>query len=80
MEVADEVCGGKIVMAHEGGYSAYYVPFCGLAVLEQLSGVKSGIEDPYLAFADGMAKQDLQPAQDELICEVEKVLQKYGLA
>jgi acetoin utilization deacetylase AcuC-like enzyme len=43
--VAEEVCGGKIVMSHEGGYSPIYVPFCGLAVLEELSGVTTGVED-----------------------------------
>ncbi|MFC7051001.1 class II histone deacetylase [Emcibacter nanhaiensis] len=79
MDAADDVCGGKIVMCHEGGYSAYYVPFCGLAVLEQLSGVNSGVEDPYLDFAAGMAKQDLQPAQNDLISEVESICQKYRL-
>jgi hypothetical protein len=32
-------------MIHEGGYAAAYVPFCGLAILEQLSGQRT-IEDP----------------------------------
>lgn len=27
MEVADEICDGKILMTHEGGYSAIYSPF-----------------------------------------------------
>jgi acetoin utilization deacetylase AcuC-like enzyme len=49
MEVADEVCGGRIAMAHEGGYNPVYVPFCGLAVMEQLSGVKV-LDDPFAAF------------------------------
>jgi acetoin utilization deacetylase AcuC-like enzyme len=72
MTVADELCGGRIVMAHEGGYSPYYVPFCGLAVLETMSGINTGVTDPYLDFAAGMAGQDLQPAQDKLISEVEQ--------
>ncbi|CAG7605381.1 class II histone deacetylase [Leucobacter soli] len=46
LAVADEVCGGKIVFSHEGGYSPVHVPFCGLAVLEALSGVETGVEDP----------------------------------
>ena len=29
-----EFTGGRLVVIHEGGYSEFYVPFCGLAVLE----------------------------------------------
>lgn len=38
---ARELCGGRIVYAHEGGYSDLYVPFCGHAVIEELSGVRA---------------------------------------
>ena len=72
MAAADNLCDGRLVMAHEGGYSPSYVPFCGLAVLEALAGKTSGVEDPFLAFAEGMAGQDLQPHQEELIAKVEK--------
>ena len=41
MEVAAEVCDGRLVMSHEGGYSSFYVPYCGLAVIEQMSGIRS---------------------------------------
>ncbi|MBO1900716.1 class II histone deacetylase [Leucobacter weissii] len=44
--IAEEACGGRIVFSHEGGYSPVHVPFCGLAVLEALSGVETGVEDP----------------------------------
>lgn len=67
MDVAGEVSGGRLVMAHEGGYSPTYVPFCGLAVLETMNGVPSGVDDPYLAFAAGMGCQSLQPAQQQVI-------------
>lgn len=36
--LAERLCGGKLVLAHEGGYSEIYVPFCGHATLEALSG------------------------------------------
>jgi len=39
---------GKLVAAHEGGYSEVYVPFCGHAVVEQLSGSSINIPDPML--------------------------------
>ena len=76
MATADKLCGGRLVMAHEGGYSPSYVPFCGLAVLEALAGKTSGVEDPFLAFAEGMAGQDLQPHQEELIATVEKQISR----
>ena len=34
--LADRLCGGRLVLVHEGGYSEMHVPFCGHAVLEQL--------------------------------------------
>src|SRR4029077_17881701 len=50
MAVADELCGGRLVLSHEGGYSPVYVPFCGLAVMEELSGVKTAVDDPMAAW------------------------------
>ena len=44
MALADEVCGGRLVLAHEGGYSEVYVPFCAHATVVALAG--SGIEAP----------------------------------
>ncbi len=46
MDAADDLCGGKLVLAHEGGYSEVYVPFCGHAVLEELSGSAITAPDP----------------------------------
>ncbi|MEO0359655.1 MAG: class II histone deacetylase [Pseudomonadota bacterium] len=44
MAQAEALCGGKLVLVHEGGYSEVHVPFCGHAVLQRLSG--SSIEAP----------------------------------
>lgn len=49
-DLADRVCGGRLVLVHEGGYSESYVPFCGLATLEALSGVRTDVIDPMLEF------------------------------
>ena len=46
--VADRHAGGRLVVIHEGGYAPGYTPFCGLAVLEELSGLSTGVEDPFL--------------------------------
>jgi acetoin utilization deacetylase AcuC-like enzyme/mannose-6-phosphate isomerase-like protein (cupin superfamily) len=64
---AAELCDGRLVLVHEGGYSAAYVPFCGLAVLEELAGVRTGVEDPYLARYRGVPGEDLQPAQRDAV-------------
>jgi len=39
-------CEGRLVMAHEGGYSEVHVPFCGHAVLQTMSGSRIAAEDP----------------------------------
>lgn len=69
MAVADEVCGGRITVAHEGGYSAVYVPFCGLAVIETLSGAEP-FGDPLLSSFARYAGRDLQPHQRAVIDHV----------
>lgn len=33
-----------MVALHEGGYSELYVPFCGLAVLEAMSGKRTEVQ------------------------------------
>jgi acetoin utilization deacetylase AcuC-like enzyme len=71
MDVADEVCEGRLVFEHEGGYSSAYVPFCGLAIVEELSGVASGIEDPFLGLVGALPDQVLQPHQDAVIAAAE---------
>jgi len=47
MALAADVCGGRLVMVHEGGYSKTYVPFCGHAVLQQMSGSQISAPDPF---------------------------------
>jgi acetoin utilization deacetylase AcuC-like enzyme len=64
--VAEQLCDGRLVAVHEGGYSPAHVPFCGLAVIEQLSGIPSGIDDPFATLA-ALPYQDLQPHQASII-------------
>jgi acetoin utilization deacetylase AcuC-like enzyme len=49
MRAAEQLCGGRLVMCHEGGYSTTYVPYCGLAIVEQLSGERTGVADPWIS-------------------------------
>jgi acetoin utilization deacetylase AcuC-like enzyme len=60
---AIELCGGRLVACHEGGYSPGYVPWCALAILETLADVKTSYEDPGLGWISGWPYQELQPHQ-----------------
>ncbi|MCF5724130.1 class II histone deacetylase [Pseudomonas syringae] len=59
-EAAERLCQGRLVLVHEGGYSEAYVPFCGLAVMEELSGHRTDVRDPLL---DLISQQ--QPGDDQ---------------
>jgi acetoin utilization deacetylase AcuC-like enzyme len=65
--VAREICGGRLVISHEGGYSPVYVPYCGLAVLEALSGVRTGVQDPFSSIWDSSPVQQLTSWQEEAV-------------
>jgi acetoin utilization deacetylase AcuC-like enzyme len=66
VDAADRLCDGRLVLSHEGGYSAGHVPFCGLAVIEALSGLSAGIDDPF-AYLEQVPGQVLQRSQEEAI-------------
>ena len=51
----------------EGGYSESYVPFCGLATIETLAGVSTGVVDPFAERFAVLPGQPLQPHQAEAI-------------
>lgn len=72
MELAEELCEGKLVVTLEGGYSLEALPRCILSVLSQLTGIKIDVDDP-------------QPNPDErvrnyiekLIREVKRIQSNY---
>jgi len=49
MGLAEEI-NARLAVIHEGGYAEAYVPFCGQAILETLSGTAMGVADPALEF------------------------------
>jgi acetoin utilization deacetylase AcuC-like enzyme len=61
MESAADTAKNRLVIAHEGGYNAVYSPFCGLFVLQQLSGIHK-LDDPF-SHTDAYPGQDLYPHQ-----------------
>lgn len=46
MEAAADLCGGKLLVVHEGGYSEAYVPFCGHGVIAEMAGSTIDAPDP----------------------------------
>jgi acetoin utilization deacetylase AcuC-like enzyme len=44
---AAELCGGRLVLVHEGGYSEVYVPFCGHATISTLANSTIKAPDPF---------------------------------
>lgn len=47
VDLAEDVCDGRLVMLQAGGYSAAYVPYCTVAAVEPLVGVDLGMVDLY---------------------------------
>ena len=61
MALTNEICDGRVVAVHEGGYAEVVVPFCALAVVEELSGHRTNVIDPFEEITAGQ-----QPAEDFL--------------
>eukprot|EP01039_Chlorochromonas_danica_P005571 gene5571-6134_t len=70
---AERWCDGRLIFAHEGGYSKDYVPFCGLAVIEAISGISSAVFDHNLPEINGWNHQGLLPHQLLAIHQVCKI-------
>jgi acetoin utilization deacetylase AcuC-like enzyme len=54
MAAADQLCGGRLILSHEGGYHAPSAPFLALPIFEELTGVPSGIVNPIAARMAGL--------------------------
>lgn len=77
LKAADELCDGKLVLIHEGGYSEAYVPFCGLAVIEEMSGVRTKVTDPLLeVIALQQPRVEFELFQQQML---DKLKLKFGL-
>jgi acetoin utilization deacetylase AcuC-like enzyme len=72
---ADEIGAGRLVLCHEGGYHKTSVPFCGLAVIEQLYGLQTRMRDPFLEIIEKYPFQDLRPHQDAVLRHAERLVE-----
>lgn len=66
LNCANEICEGKIVFVQEGGYSPHYVPFCGLAVIQTLTGVET-VADPFKEFVGSMGGDKLLDHEKQVV-------------
>jgi acetoin utilization deacetylase AcuC-like enzyme len=66
-ELAKSFAKGRMVCLHEGGYCLAYVPFCSHAIIEELSGIRTDVEDPFIHDMEGTTYRELLPHQKERI-------------
>ncbi len=52
VDLAEDVCAGRLVLLQAGGYSAAYVPYCTVGAVEALTNVETGIIDLYAGSAE----------------------------
>jgi acetoin utilization deacetylase AcuC-like enzyme len=79
--LADEVCNGRLVACHEGGYSQGYAPVCTWAVVEGMSGIRTPHEDPYEPWLGGMpCATDIGPAAAAIDRAIAIHGERWGLA
>jgi len=64
---AESLCGGRLVLTQEGGYSAATVPLLGLPVFEALSGWRTPVDNPLVALCASMPQQALLPHQEAAV-------------
>lgn len=77
VDLADKLCEGKLVACHEGGYSAAYVPFCSLAIVEELNGTRTGVEDPFVEGFKDLPFEELFEHQKASLDKVIEEQSKY---
>lgn len=76
--IAERHCNGKMIAIHEGGYSTAYVPFCTLAILEEMSELDSGVEDPFNVFFTNMVPiKRLMEHQKDVVHNVMETISPY---
>lgn len=76
IQLAEELCDGRLVMTHEGGYDLTMAPFCTLAILEEMSGVRTTVTDPFGELREDALTdyQKLLPHQNAVINQAEALL------
>ena len=72
---AGALCGGRLVLSHEGGYHAPSAPFLALPIFEELSGRASGVDNPVAIRMAGLPTSILLPHQEAAIDDARRAAQ-----
>lgn len=75
MDVAQRHASGRLLLTHEGGYCPASVPFFGMAVLEELSGLTTEVQSPYTAQHGKVPGNALADHQREHIAQLARYFQ-----
>ena len=67
MRAAADLCNGRLVACHEGGYAPTHAPFCTLAILETMAGHRTGVADPMAERLARTPGHDLLPHEQAAI-------------
>lgn len=79
MQAADDLCGGRLLLVHEGGYSEAHVPFCGHAVISTLAGSSITAPDPLAVRLDfQQPNADFTAYQTGLIDKMAEVFSRHS--
>lgn len=79
MAVAEDLCGGRIVAVHEGGYDPLMGPFCGLAVVETLADRNTAVVDPWLSSISELPEQQLLKHHETAVDQAAKLVENVPL-
>jgi len=69
MSAAADLCNGRLVACHEGGYAPTHAPFCTLAILETMAGHRTGVVDPMAERLSQTPGHKLLPEQQAAISD-----------
>ncbi|MCA0380503.1 MAG: class II histone deacetylase [Actinobacteria bacterium] len=78
VDAAERLCDGRIVFLQEGGYSPYYVPFCGLSVIEELAGVSTGMTEAYEPIVSAMGGDELLAHEQSAVDAAGELIMRIG--
>lgn len=76
LDVTDSICDGRLVASHEGGYDPMMSPFCGLAIVETLSGVRTEVVDPWLVGLVQLPEQSLLPHHERDVAAAAELVER----
>jgi hypothetical protein len=61
--LAERLCNGRLVLFQEGGYSHVYISFAALAIVEAISGLRTGVTDPFCMASDTLPEWQWQAVE-----------------